>query len=148
MKPTEREPSQDELLAMAYADGELPPDERAQFERRLGADARLAREVARYRSLQVLAREVVPPEPMDFEWRRLARDPLQRALALGGWLLAALGALGLVGWGEYVVAISSMPLLPKLALGGLVLGIALLFAAAIRARLRTRAYDPYTEVQR
>jgi len=50
--------------------------------------------------------------------------------------------------GEYVVAISSMPLLPKLALGGLVLGIVLLFAAAIRARLRTRAYDPYTEVQR
>lgn len=148
MKPTEREPSQDELLAMAYADGELRPDERAEFELRLGADARLAREVARYRSLQVLAREVAPPEPMDFEWRRLARDPLQRALAIGGWLLAALGALGLVGWGEYVVAISSMPLLPKLALGGLVLGIVLLFAAAIRARLRTRAYDPYTEVQR
>ena len=133
---------------MAYADGELPHDERAQFERRLSADARLAREVARYRSLQVLAREVAPPEPMDFEWRRLARDPLQRALAIGGWLLAALGALGLVGWGEYVVAISSMPLLPKLALGGLALGIVMLFAAAIRARLRTRAYDPYTEVQR
>jgi anti-sigma factor RsiW len=148
MKPSEREPSRDELLAMAYADGELAGEERAAFERRLAEDVQLAREVARYQSLQVLARQAAPPEPMDFEWRRLARDPLQRALAFGGWLLAALGALGLVAWGEYVVAVSDMPLLPKLALGGLVLGIALLFAAAIRARLRTHAYDPYTEVQR
>lgn len=148
MKPNEREPSQDELTAMAFADGELGAAEHAAFELRLADDPRLAREVARYRSLQVLARQVAPPEPMDFEWRRLARDPLQRALTFGGWLLAALGALVLVAWGEYVVAISDMPLVPKLALGGLVLGIALLFAAAIRERLRTRAYDPYTEVQR
>jgi anti-sigma factor RsiW len=148
MKSTEREPSQDELLAMAYADGELGADERGAFELRLAGDARLARDVARYRSLQVIARQAAPPEPMDFEWRRLARDPLQRALAYGGWILAALGALVLVAWGEYVVAVSDMPLIPKLGLCGLVLGIALLFAAAIRARLRTRAYDPYTEVQR
>jgi hypothetical protein len=41
-----------------------------------------------------------------------------------------------------------MGLLPKLLCGGLMLGGGVLFAATLRARLRTLPYDPYTEVQR
>jgi hypothetical protein len=85
---------------------------------------------------------------MDFEWRRLARDPLQRLLLGLGWTLLVAAGLTLVAWGEYSIAISDLPLVPKLALGGLLLGGLLLVAGAVRARLRTRPYDPYTEVQR
>ncbi len=148
MTSTEREPSRDELQAMAYADGELDAEERAGFERRMAASPALALEVARYRRLQTLARQVAPPEPMDFEWRRLGLDPLQRLLLGAGWTLLVGAGVTLLAWGEYTIAVSDMPTVPKLALGGLLLGGLLLVAGAVRARLRTRPYDPYTEVQR
>jgi len=148
MTSSDREPSRDQLLAMAYADGELAGEEQRHFEARLAQSPALARDVSHYRRLQALARQVAPPEPMDFEWRRLARDPVQRLLLAAGWTLLVLAGVTLVVWGEYSIAVSAMPLLPKLALGGLLLGGLLLTAAALRGRLRTRPYDPYTEVQR
>jgi len=148
MTSTEREPSHDELLAMAYADGELDPRERGAFEQRLAASPALAREVARYQRLQTLASQMAPPEPMDHEWRRLSRDPVQRLLLVFGWILLALASGTLLVWSEYSIAVSHMSLVPKLALGGFLLGATLLAAAVLRARLRTRPYDRYTEVQR
>jgi anti-sigma factor RsiW len=148
MNATQREPSQDELLAMAYADGELDGAERERFEQRLAASPQLALEVARYRRLQALAQQAAPPEPMDYEWRRLAADRLQRLLLVLGWSLLVVAGGTLVLWGEYSIAVSDLPLVPKLALAGLLGGLVLLAAAALRARLRTRPYDPYTEVQR
>jgi anti-sigma factor RsiW len=148
MNATEREPSQDDLLAMAYADGELDGAERERFEQRLADSPSLALEVARYRRLQSLAQQAAPPEPMDYEWRRLAADPLQRLLLALGWALLVVAGGTLVLWGEYSIAVSDLPLVPKLALAGLLLGLVLLAAAALRARLRTRPLDPYTEVQR
>jgi len=148
MNATEREPSHDELLAMASADGELAGAERERFEQRLASSPALALEVARYRRLQALAQQAAPAEPMDYEWRRLARDPLQRLLLALGWSLLVVASGTLVAWGEYSIAVSDLPLVPKLALGGLLLGLVLLAAAALRGRLRTRPYDPYTEVQR
>jgi anti-sigma factor RsiW len=148
MNATQREPSHDELLAMAYADGELDGAEREGFEQRLATSPPLALEVARYRRLQALAQQAAPPEPMDYEWRRLGRDPLQRLLLTLGWTLLVVAGGTLVVWGEYSIAVSRLPLVPKLALGGLLLGLVLLVSAAVRARLRTRPYDPYTEVQR
>ena len=78
----------------------------------------------------------------------MPRDPLQRLLFWAGWTLLLVAAATLLAWGEYAIATSGLPLVPKLALGGLGLGLTLLIAAAVRARLRTRPYDPYTEVQR
>ena len=148
MTSVQREPTTDQLAAMAYADGELAGDERRAFEARLAQSPALAREVAQYQRLQVLARQAAPPEPMDHEWRRLWGDPVQRTLALLGWLLAGAGALTLLGWIGWSLVVSELELVPKLALGGLLLGAALLFVSALRARLRTRPYDPYREIQR
>ena len=95
---SEREPSADELLAMAYADGELLGTERAHFEQRLAAEPALAREVAQLKRLEVLARHAAPPEPMDHEWERLARSGGQRGLWSAGWLFFGAGVLGLAAW--------------------------------------------------
>lgn len=148
MNASEREPSRDELEAMAYADGELEGAARSAFEARLAERPDLVREVARHQRLNVLARHAAPPEPMDHEWRRLARDPFQRGLLLVGWLLGAGGAVLLAGWGLHGLFTSDMPLFPKLALAAVGLGVLALGLAVLRGRLLTRPYDPYTEIQR
>ena len=75
------EPTRDELLAMAFFDGELAPEARAEFEARLADDADLRRQVAELKELDVLARNAAPREPMDHEWAALERDVLGHASA-------------------------------------------------------------------
>jgi anti-sigma factor RsiW len=144
----EREPTREELLAMAYVDGELDPAARREFEALLPGRSDLAREVVQFQRLALLAREVAPPEPMDFEWRRLAQDPLHRAGSGLGFFLLSAGALGLLGWGSVALFTSELELVTKALIFALLLGATLLFVATLRARLRTLPFDPYTEIQR
>lgn len=145
---TEREPTQDELLAMAYVDGELGDAERESFEARLASESALAREVTELQRLAGLARHAVGPEPMDAEWDRLSQDPVHRAGSGLAWSLLAVGAVGALGWLVLELARSGFSPLLKIVLATLLVGLVLLVVMAIRARLRTLPYDPYREVQR
>ncbi|MHC4261448.1 MAG: hypothetical protein ACYSWX_02930 [Planctomycetota bacterium] len=148
MSVEEREPTADQLLAMAYADGELDPESRADFERRMASEPTLAREVAEIRKLELLARAVAPAEPQDHEWARLEVDPWHRLLTRGGLALFLGGialevALLLLGvqerlGGSMLVASGS----------AILVGFTMLLLAALRWRKRTLPYDPYVEVKR
>ena len=149
MTDKQREPSRDELLAMAYVDGELADDAVIEFERRLRDEPALVREVAELKRLEVIARQSAPPEPIDHEWKRLEREVLHSGGNFFGFLLAALGTLGLSGWALLeLLRNDELTLVPKLLIGMTVAGFALLFLVILRARLRTLPYDPYTEVKR
>jgi anti-sigma factor RsiW len=145
---SERAPTRDELLAMAYVDDELERGAREEFERRLAAEPVLRREVSALRRLEVLARSAAPPEIEDHEWAALARDPAQRGTLAAGWILAVLGLCGLAGYGLYALGASVAPLVVKLFLGAFLLGGTALFLAVLRARLRILPHDPYRDVQR
>ena len=148
MSPERPEPTEEQLLAMAYADGELDPSAAAAFERRMAAEPELAREVAETRKLAVLARAVAPPEPQDHEWLRLTRDPWHRLLTRGGIALFLLGIglellLALLGLregfdGRFLVGSGLLT----------VAGFSMLLVAAWRWRRRTLPFDPYIEVKR
>jgi anti-sigma factor RsiW len=142
------EPTRDQLLCMAYVDGELDPLARAAFEQRLAAEADLRREVSAFRELELLARSAAPREPLEHEWAALAREPLQRWTLALGWGLAVLGGLGLLGYGLARLFAADAPPLLKGLVAALALGGALLFAAVLRSRLRTLALDPYRKLQR
>jgi len=144
----EREPTRDELLAMAYADGELAADERAAFEERLASEEALALEVAELKRLELLARHAVGPEPMDTEWARLRDDPVHRAGSGLALSLCAVGAVGGLGWLVLELVRSSFSPTLKAILAALLIGLVLMVAMAVRARLKTLPYDPYREVQR
>lgn len=143
------EPSQDELLAMAYVDGELAEDAAKAFEGRLGLEPTLLREVAELKQLEVIARQTAPPEPIDHEWNRLNKELVHSGGNLLGFLLAAVGTLGLSGWALLeLFQDDELGTLPKLLIGMTIGGFALLFLVILRARLITLPYDPYTEVKR
>ncbi len=144
----DREPTHDELTAMAYVDGELPAAERAAFEERMAREPLLAKEVVELRELDVLSRHAAPPEPADHEWQRLERSPLSRTLGPASWILIALGTIGLAAWLVVELVRADFALLPKVLVLALVAGAALRVLLAVRQRLRTLPYDPYTQVKR
>lgn len=146
MKPPE--PSQDQLLAMAYSDGELSGEECTAFEARLADEPDLAQEVARHREILVLSRELAPPEPADHEWARLELDPLHRSGNQLGMFLLSAGTLGLSAFGIYNVAAGDLEPFPKACLLALIAGSAALLLTTIQGRLRTRPLDPYRSVKR
>jgi len=149
MTPTEaREPSRDELLAMAYADGELAAAENEKFEKRLATEPALAREVAELQKLGLLARQCAPPEPKDFEWQRLENELFHSTGWTLGWILTAVGASGLGICCAVLVLVSDMNPMLKFFLTCTTLGLVSLFLLVLRARLRTLPLDPYTEVKR
>ena len=149
MTDKKREPSRDELLAMAYVDGELADDAVLEFERRLPDEPALVREVAELKRLEVIARQAAPLEPIDHEWNRLEKEVVHAGGHFLGFLLAALGTLGLAGWILFeLFGDNELSLVPRLLIGMLVSGLAILFLVILRARLRTLPYDPYTEVKR
>ena len=148
MKPEDRPPSTDELLAMAYADGELDLEQRASFEARMRREPVLASEVAVQRRLAVVARDFAPPEPMDYEWERISRSRATRAGLWLAWFMIAVGGIGSILFGEFELVQSSAHPLFKVLVTLLVMGLLLLFTLTLRARLRTRKLDPYTEVKR
>lgn len=148
MSTSERPPTADELLAMAYADGELAPDAARTFEERARREPALAREVAELRRLQVLAREAAGPEPMDSEWERIARSGAHRTSLSLGFLLLLVGVLGVGSWAMFELWFADLPLAAKLSISAFVAGFLVLLAQTLRARMRTLPYDSYTKVKR
>ncbi len=143
-----REPTTDELLAMAYVDGELAHEARAAFEARLALEPALAAEVAAQRHLGILAREVAPPEPLELERLRVEVSAPARALWIVGFALVLLSGVYFLFC--EVCALGDFGLQPPLAgvVVLLALGLVLLAYRAWRIRARTRHLDPYRDVKR
>ncbi len=141
-------PTRDELLVMAYVDDELADEQRNVFQTRLADEPELARQVAVYRKLEVLARQMAPLEPRDHEWQRLREEPEQRHGRPVAWTLVLAGALGLVLWIAIFVLGSDLDPWAKVCLCALGLGVTLLVFLRWRRRLRLAPFDPYTEVRR
>lgn len=148
MNARESEPSADELLAMAYVDGELDPERRAAFAARLEREPLLAKEVAELQAIELLARQAAPPEPADHEWARLEREPLTRGMSALSWILLGSAIVGLCAWGVAWIVGCDLAPLPKILVLALVAGIVLRFLLAVRQRARTLPLDPYTKVKR
>lgn len=139
----------DEVLAMAYVDGELDPSARASFEERLAAEPALGLAVAEQRALAVLARRTAPREPADHEWSRLQLEPWYRGMLSGGWLLVIIGtaiSLALTIWG--VATNDELDVVTRGAILGSLVGFILLFLTVLIRRLRTYELDPYRHVER
>lgn len=141
-------PTRDDLLVMAYVDDELADEQRGALEERLAHEPELARQVATYRKLAVLAEQIAPPEPQDHEWERLRAEPLHRAGAGLGWTFLLSGlAVGVAGLATWVLA-SDLQVWAKFTCLVPSAGFLILLWLRWRDRQRLLPLDPYTEVKR
>lgn len=143
-----QDPEPDELLAMAYVDGELPPAERRAFESRLETEPRLNEQVAEMRGLALVARNLIPPEPEDREWRKLARDPLQRGGLRIGWFFCLVAVVGFTVAATLSMAQSSEHWAMKVFFFSGAAGASILLLLTLRERLAVLPLDPYRKLQR
>lgn len=141
-------PEADQMLAMAFADGELRGAELEAFSERVAREPGLAHAVDEYRRLELLARQLSPPEPRDFVWREHSSGDLHRFLMLGSYaslvLAAAIALLHLVGQAFGL----RVPGSPEIATALAVLGGLLMLIASLRWRYAERLHDPYVHVRR
>ncbi|MBL8862257.1 MAG: hypothetical protein JNK02_09620 [Planctomycetes bacterium] len=147
-RPAPAAPTADELLAMAYADGELAPTARAEFEARLAREAPLRVLVAEQQRIAVIAREAAPAEPLELAELRVARAASQVGLWLAGLGLLVLALLWVLAW-LVLAGVEGAPR-PPLVVAAIAgpLGFGLLVARALLARRATLHLDPYRDLRR
>jgi len=148
MRNDSDELEKDQMLAMAYVDGELEVDQRRQFESRLALEPALEKEVEELRKFALFSRRNIPPEPEDREWRRLGRDPLHRkGLRLGLWLCILAVAGFVAALGVTVLGSEEHWAMQLILIAGAA-GVSLIALLTLRERLAVLPHDPYRKVHR
>lgn len=131
---------------MAYLDGELAPEERAQVETLLARHTEAQRDLVLFRHLHEdlsgirLRTRAARSSVWDRVHRRLSR-PL-------GWLLIIAGTAAWLAYGAWLYLSSTIPTWEKLMTGAVVIGVLTLFTSVIHERYREWLTDPYRDVER
>jgi anti-sigma factor RsiW len=133
---------------MAYADGELGPEERARVEEALAKDPELRRELLELRRLKeaTLGLDAVADGEIEAFWGAVYNRLERRA----AWMLLLAGLVGVVGAGCYLFFTHRWAHWSvKLAGGSGLLGTMLLVWSVWRERRRALRHDRYArEVRR
>jgi predicted anti-sigma-YlaC factor YlaD len=131
-----------------YLDGELTQGDRQRVELHLDSCAQCRA------ALQEMARlrQAVSQLPFDAmsqdDWSQIMSDVSVRTSRGAGWFLYIVGALILVGYAGYSLAVDeTVDALVKTGIAAVVLGLTLLFISVLRERLLSRKSDRYEDVQ-
>lgn len=143
------QPSDKQLMLMAWLDGELSPQERSKFEVMLRDDPQLAAEAASQRSLLDLTKTMHNLEPTEAEMRRFWASFYNRTEWQVAWVLLTAGIAGLVGEGIYLLMTAdTLSWVIKTAALSTLAGGALLIWNTARLKMRTSRFDRYRGVMR
>lgn len=129
-----------------YLDDELAPEERGRVEEHLSRCAECRREAEIMRRMKEDLADLPGGDPArePSVWDAVDRK-LTRPL---GWILLVGGAVAIVGMGVWGFVTAEAPLVEKLGIGAVALGLALLLVSVGRERWKEWKSDPYREVQR
>ena len=141
-----------EMLA-GYIDGELSENDRLEFEKELACNPDLQKELDEFTKLKDMTGTMtytdLPDEVWDNYWQSLYKK-LERGV---GWILFSIGAIVLLCYGlfEFLSELyinSTIPILIKLSVSVLLIGIIILFVSFSRERLFAYKHDRYKEVRK
>lgn len=140
-------------LMMAALDSELGPEDRAELDRLLAADASLREEWERLGKVKEVTKAMGYTEPPEEVWGTYWVSVYNRVERGVGWILATLGLLVVVGYGIWqgvveLLADTGLPGFFKVALFVAAFGGLILLLSVVREKLFTRRRDPYREIQR
>ncbi len=131
---------------MRLLDGEATPEERRAIQRRLDRSSELQREFAIFKGMKAHLRDLsfAPPRMRGSAWDRVRRQITQPL----GWALLVSGTVAWLGYGAWVFAKSPTAVVAKLATGAVAIGILMLLAGVVLARVHEYKTDPYKDVHR
>ena len=140
-------------LMMGALDGELSEAEQSELDDLIGSDSALKAELEQLKRVKEVTGSMAynepPREVWDTYWAGVYRR-FERGIA---WILVSVGAIVMISWGawqaiEDIIADSSMPLVVKLGIGALTVGLVVLLVSVAREKLFTRRSDPYKDIVR
>jgi ferric-dicitrate binding protein FerR (iron transport regulator) len=140
-------------LMMGSLDDELSRQEQAELARVLDSDPALAAEWKQLQRVREVTRGMAlqrpPNEVWDSYWTGVYRR-LERGI---GWILLSVGAIILISWGVWqgiqdLLDDATTPIVIKLGVLAVIVGLVVLFISVIREKLIVRQSDPYKDVER
>ncbi len=141
-----------ELLA-GYQDRELDRDQFEMVEKHLADCAACRDELARLDKVKEVTGKVkyndLPLEIWEGYWQGIYRR-IERGL---GWIFTSIGAIIILGLGAFYLVRDyfmdpTVAILPKIGVGGLIVGGVFLFVSVVRERIFACHRERYREVQR
>jgi anti-sigma factor RsiW len=146
------DPATDGPLISAYLDGELDAADHARVEGWLADDARAREELQRLQELEAFTGHLQLRQPPSESWEDFHRRLYNRSERGLGWalLLAGVGVVGLYGLLRLssLLLTAALPLIVRLGVLAVGLGLLILAVSALRERLFTRKRDRYDDVVR
>ena len=136
-----------ELLS-GYLDGELTQQMRQRVELHCDQCGECASNLMQLRALRERVGQSKLGEMGVDQWREIMDDSKVKAFRGSGWLLLIGFGLAGAGFGVWAfIANTAMGVLEKVLVGGIYLGLALLFISVLRQRLIERKTDKYKDVE-
>ena len=140
-------------LMMAYLDDELDPEQREFFEKHLATCDKCTEELDEFRDLKRLTDNVKLIEPEDKIWHQYWGSIYNRIERGIGWILFGISAIVLLIYAgfkaiEGIVKDPTVETWLKVALLGLIVGLAILLVSICRERLYFWKTDRYKDVRR
>lgn len=138
-----------EVYLSGYVDGELPQQQRQGVKAHLEACADCRRLVDELSRIKQETRELAYQRPSQKEWKRMERRIFQNVSRGIGWLILIVWAIFTSGYALFHLATApDEPLIEKIIVFGLFLGLGLLFLSVLSERLREARSDRYRGIQR
>ena len=138
----------DEALLSGYLDGALTQRERQLVSLHIESCADCRAELDDLAALRAAARGTAFALPADDEWGELPRTAGSRALRLGGWGLILVWLAVVVGSGLVELMRAAVPAWERVAVAGVVAGLALLLLSVLLDRLRELRHDRYRRIEK
>lgn len=131
----------------AYLDDELPQQDRQRVEVHIDRCGRCRKTLSELERIHTALGAEPWPEPSDEQWSRMMSVNVTKTSRGLGWLLGIGGAIVLACYAAYEFATDeATDALIKVAVAGLLGGLALLFLSILIERLRAKRSDKYKDV--
>ncbi len=137
-----------EVSLSGYLDKELTQQESQRIELHLQTCSHCRTVLEELREAQRAAQTLELAQPSHEEWKHMESHILEKTTRNLGWLILIVWSVVTAAYAAFQFALSpNEPLLEKILVFGLFLGIALLFLSVLSERIRESRTDRYKGVQ-
>ncbi len=136
-----------EVLLSGFIDNELTQQERQAVENHLETCQKCREVVEELRRLQRETAKMVIQHPSGRDWEKVEKNLFQTASRSLGWIILVVWSIVTAGYALFQFATSpGEPIIEKILVFGLFLGLGLLFLSVLSERLRESRTDRYKGV--